>query len=35
VADRSSFGGFAVTGGVMVAKCGTLFEEVARRANGP
>ena len=34
VAGRSSFGGFAATGGVMEAECDALFEEVARRLPG-
>lgn len=31
VAARSSFGGFAATGGVLEGECDALFEEVARR----
>ncbi len=31
VAGRSSFGGFAATGGVMETECDALFEETARR----
>jgi tRNA(Arg) A34 adenosine deaminase TadA len=33
VAGRSSFGGFAATGGAMKAECDALFEETARRMN--
>lgn len=35
VSRHASFGGFRVTYGVLEAECDALFEEMARRANGP
>ena len=35
VSRRASFGGFDVTYGVLETECDALFEEMARRANGP